>query len=180
MEKKLNYSKIPREEFLSLNLKELKATSPNSLNTKLILSKGENETTPMTQRIIKPWLVSLSKQIFVSRNKIGESLLQNCRHGFLLDDPNIIKSRFYVDYHRLHDPALKRYYNSVPVRNRLKKLGLVNSEDDAECTPKELVEYLEYLDRNLTVLKAHTALKEVNALEMLRRKFACFLFEMSF
>lgn len=165
MDKKLEFSKIPREEFLSLNLKELRTSSPHSLNTKLILSKGENETVPMTQRIIKPWLVSLSKQIFISRSKIGHSLLQNCRHGFHLDDPNMIKSRFYVDYHRLHDPALKRYYNSVPVRNRLKKLGLVNSQDDAECTPKELVEYLEYLDRNLSVLKAHTAAKKVIAYE---------------
>lgn len=159
--KKFNYSRIPREEFLALNMKELKQSSPSSLQTKLVLSKNEKDTLPMTQRIIKPWIASLSNQIFVSRNKIGHGLLQRCRHGFQLDDPHIRESRFFVEYHRLHDPALKHYYKSIPIRNRLRKLNAINSENDAECTPREFVEYLNYLDRNLSVLKAHSAELEV-------------------
>lgn len=159
--KNLKYSQVPREEFLALNMKDLKQSSPSSLQTKLVLSKGPRNTLPMTQRIIKPWIASLSDQIFVSRNKVGRGLLQHCRHGFQLDDPHIRQTRFFVDYHRLHDPALKRYYKSVPVRNRLKKLNAMNAENDAECTPTEFVEYLNYLDRNLSVVKAHSAEMEV-------------------
>lgn len=142
-------SHIQRRDILALNLKELKRALPNVSQTKLVVLEEDSRSQPLPQHIVKPWVISLSDQVFVSRNKICHGLLQHCRHGFILDDPYIRESRFFVDYHRLHDPGLKRYYNSIPVRNRLEELNLVTSENDAECTPKEFAEYLKYLERNL-------------------------------
>lgn len=138
-----------RVDFLSLNLKEIKRTHPSKTQTKLIVSNERKNSQPLSQSIIKPWMISLSNQVIVSRNKIGEELLQHCQNGFVLSDPFIRDTRFYVDYHRFHDPALKSYYNRIPVRNRLKKLELVTNDNDAICTQKEFVDYLRYLDSNL-------------------------------
>lgn len=139
-------SRIRRLDILSLNSKEIKQLAPQ---TKLILSKTKKGTQPLIQTLTKPWMLSLSNQIFISRNKIGSKLLRNFKNEFLLDDPYILKSRFFVDYHRMHDPALRRYYNSVPVKNRLKKLKLISTENDAICTYREFVEYLQYLNSKL-------------------------------
>lgn len=139
-------SKIRRLDILSLNLKELKQLS---LQTKSILSKTTKGTQLSNQTLIEPWMLSLSNQVFISRNKIGSKLLGNFKTKFSLDDPYILNTRFFVDYHRMHDPALRRYYNSIPVKNRLKKLKLISTENDAICTHKEFVEYQQYLKNKL-------------------------------
>lgn len=91
-------------------------------------------------------MLSLSNQVALSRHKVGEEILHHCRNGFVLDDPYIRSTRFFVDYHRMHDPGLKRYYSSIPVKNRLRKLRLLTNENDAICTQREFVDYLRYLD----------------------------------
>lgn len=113
------------------------------------MSEENEDNKPLPQNIIKPWMLSLSNQTFASRNKVGEELLHHCRNGFVLDDPYIRKTRFYVDYHRMHDPGLKQYYTSIPVRNRVKKLGYLTEGNDAICSSKEFVDYLRYLDTNI-------------------------------
>lgn len=137
-----------RFDILSLNLKEIKRRLTSALHTKLIVSKELGDTIPLTQNVPKPWMLSLSEQIVVSREKVGKELLQHCRNGFILDDPYIRRTRFFVDYHRMHDEGLKRYYDSVPVRSRVKKLKLVSEENDAICTYKEFADYIRYLDSN--------------------------------
>lgn len=154
-------SRYSRTDLLALNLKGLRRALPTVSQTKLVVLNKDNKTQPLPSHIVKPWIISLSDQVFVSRNKIARSLLQRCRHGFRLDDPNIRDSRFFVDYHRLHDPALKRYYSSIPVRNRLRQLNLITSENDAECTPKEFAQYLKYLERNLDYRLSQCAELEV-------------------
>lgn len=161
-----------RTEILSMNLREMKKTLPSALQTKLIVSKGNQDHEPLPQNVIKPWVLSLSNQTYVSRNKVGHELLHHCRHGFVLDDPYIRKTRFYVDYHRLHDPGLKNYYNRVLVRNRLKKLDLVTTDDDAICTSEEFMDYIRYLDSNIN----HN-LTEVTKLNVTIINFTSSLFE---
>ena len=139
-----------RIEILSLNLKDVKKSLRSAWQTKFIVSKNNQDNEPLPQNVIKPWMLSLSNQIFVSRNKVGHELLHHCRHGFVLDDPYIRKTRFYVDYHRMHDPGLKNYYSRVPVRNRLKRLDLVSEDDDAICTSKEFMDYIRYLNTNIS------------------------------
>lgn len=141
-------SSVPRLDILSLNLKDIKRSLPSAPQTKLVVSNDDKDATPLNQSVIKPWMLSVSNQVLVSRNKIGNTLLQRRKSAFILDDPNIRRTRFFVDYHRLHDPALRRYYHSTPVRNRLKKLKLISTQNDAICTHREFVEYLRYLDRN--------------------------------
>lgn len=142
-------NKNHRTEILSLNLRDIKKSLPSATQTKLIVTKENTENEPLPQTIIKPWMLTLCKQILVSRNKVGKELLHHCRHGFVLDDPYIRETRFFVEYHRMHDPGLKSYYDSIPVRNRVKKLELVTKDNDAICTNKEFVDYLRYLDTNI-------------------------------
>lgn len=58
-----------------------------------------------------------------------------------------------MEYHRIKDPALKRYYKSVPVRKRLETLGLITEEDKNLCSAQEFAtlastqRYLENIDR---------------------------------
>lgn len=137
-------------EILSLNLREIKKSLPSAWQTKLIVSKENQDHEALPQNVIKPWMLSLSNQTHVSRNKVGHDLLHHCRHGFILDDPFMRKTRFYVDYHRLHDPGLKSYYARVPVRNRLKRLDLISEDDDAICTNREFMDYIRYLDTNIS------------------------------
>lgn len=137
---------ISRIDILSLDIKSIKNSLNSKSNTRLSVSSKKADSPPFDHNTIKPWIARSSPQFLVSRNKIGEELLKHCRTGFLLDDPNLYRTRFFVDYHRLHDPALIRYYNSVPVKNRLRKLNLLNESDDAICTNQEFVEYLRYLD----------------------------------
>lgn len=142
-------NKNHRADILSLNFKDIQKSLPSALQTKLIVSKENQDNEPLHQNIIKPWMLTLSNQTFVSRNKVGHELLHHCRNGFVLDDPYIRNTRFYVDYHRMHDPGLKNYYSSPLVRNRVRKLNLLSKDDDAICTNKEFVDYLRYLDANV-------------------------------
>lgn len=158
---------VSRFDILSLNTKEIKRSLPSVPQTKLVVSKNNKDSPPLAQAIIKPWMLSLSNQVFVSRNKIGRELLQHCKNGFLLNDPYIRSTRFFVDYHRMHDPALRRYYSTIPVRNRLKKLKLISTEDDAICTHKEFVDYLRYLDSNLNINLTELDKNEVRIIHLL-------------
>lgn len=137
-----NAVNFPRWHYLSLNIKDLKKVTPE---TKLQVSKN-NKSTPATDHsAVIPWITVL-KPFQMARNKIGVDLLKRRRNGFHLDDPYMNQSRFFTEYHRLHDPGLKSYYSRIPVRNRLKKLEMINNENDAICTNKEMIEYLRYLD----------------------------------
>lgn len=153
MNKNLNCS---RRDILALNFKDLKNVLTAQQNAKLQVSKDAEHSSPLHQQIIVPWICTSSNHFELSRHKIANKLLKDCRNGFELDDPNMYKTRFFVDYHRLHDPALKRYYKSVPVKNRLKKLHLINSSNDAICSNKDFIEYLRYLDGIRTKKLANT------------------------
>lgn len=143
---------VPRWKYLSLNFKDIKKFNSG---TKLKVFKNNESTAAIDQSEIMPWITTF-KQFQLTRHELGTKLLKQCRNGFLLDDPYMNRSRFCIEYHRLHDPGLKRYYNSIPVKNRLKKLRLVNEGNDAMCTKKEMIEYLRYLDgiRSQNIAKA--------------------------
>lgn len=140
-------ARISRFDVLSLNVKAIKSSLNTASFTKLnVVKEKQPDSKSYDLNSILPWVSSSSSQFAVSRNKISNELLKHCPNGFRLDDPNMNKSRFFVDYHRLHDPALKRYYSSAPIKNRLKKLEMINERNDAICTNKEFVEYIRYLD----------------------------------
>lgn len=138
-------SSVPRWDILSLNFRDLKSLTSKK-NSKLQVSKENLQSQPINQNLIRPWMISPSNQFLLSRHKVGNELLKHCRNGFHLDDPHMYKSRFCVNYYRLHDPALKRYYKKASVKSRLKKLNLINEKSDAICSNKDFVEYLRYLD----------------------------------
>lgn len=135
--------KFSRLDYLSLNLKEIKDHLRPEERTQFAVS--EDDVVEHLEHT--SWLLSTSNQIAVSRNKIGIPLLKPQRHDFLLDDPQMHRSRFFVEYHRLQDPGLRRYFNSTPVRSRLEELSMVTKENDAICSTKELADYLRYLDQ---------------------------------
>lgn len=135
-------TRIPRCNYLPLNFRDIRKSTSG---TKLQVTK-KNELAPsISQNLVMPWITSF-EQFQMTRDKIGMELLKRCPNDFYLDDPYMYQSRFCIEYHRLHDPGLKRYYNSIPVKNRMKKLQLINDEDDAMCTGKEMIEYLRYLE----------------------------------
>lgn len=140
MVKNRGFSRI---DYLSLNLKDIKNQLEPGQRTQFAVAEDDVE------RYVEhtSWVLSTSNQVAVSRNKIGRSLLKLQRHEFLLDDPYMNCSRFFVDYHRLQDPGLRRYFKSKPVRKRLEELCMVSKENDAICSTRELAEYLRYLDR---------------------------------
>lgn len=135
-----------RTDILSLNLKSIKDVMRIGKHIELSASENGVEISNFDHSI-KLWVASNSNQISLSRNKIGKSLFKQHRNDFLLSDPNMFQSRFYVEYHRLHDPGLKKYYESSSMRNHLMQLNLVTEESDAICSRKEFVEYLRYLER---------------------------------
>lgn len=138
MNKNPGFSRI---DYLSLNLKEIKKQPANRIH--LAVSEDDVE-----QRLEQSaWVLSNSSQIAVSRNKIAKPLLKQQRYDFLLDDPAMQQSRFCVEYHRLQDPGLKNYFNSLSVRKRLGQLSMLSEENDAICSIKDFAEYLRYLDR---------------------------------
>lgn len=137
---------ISRIDILTLDLKTIKAAISPGKHIELAVSENGVNISDL-DRSLKSWVLSTPHQISFSRNKIGKPLLKQHRNGFILDDPYMFHSRFFVEYHRLQDPALKRYFDSSSVRNRLKELNLVNEEDDVICTKKEFAEYLRYLER---------------------------------
>lgn len=131
-----------RCDILSLDPKELRSKT----STKLQVSQDDMASVSVDQNLVRPWMISPSNLFLLSRQKIGTQLLEHCRNGFQLDDPYMHQTRFFVDYQRLHDPALKEYYNTVPVRNRLKRLDIISEKCDVICSNKDFVEYLRYLD----------------------------------
>lgn len=133
---------ISSSDILSLNFKDLRSVT----SKKLQVSNEDIGSGSMVQNSIRPWTISPSNQFLLSRNKIGNELLKHCKNGFHLDDPHMYQTRFYVDYHRLHDPALNRYYKTSTVKSQLKKLKLTNENSDAICSNKDFFEYLRYLD----------------------------------
>lgn len=135
--------KISRTDYLSLNLKDIKNRIQSTKRTEFAVTEDGVDKMNLEH---SSWVLSSSDQLAVSRNKIGKPLLKDQHYDFLLDDPLMNKSRFFVEYHRLHDPALERYYNSLPIRNRLKNQCLVTKENDAVCSTKEFAEYLRYLE----------------------------------
>lgn len=139
MQKKSNFSRI---DYLSLNMNDVRKHLANSVHFEL---SGDNVDKRLEQT---SWvLATQSKQIAVSRHKIGKSLLKHQRNEFLLDDPAMNQTRFFVEYHRLQDPGLKNYFKSVPVRNRLRQLNMITDANDAVCSNRELADYLRYIDR---------------------------------
>lgn len=135
-----------RLDILSLNLGAIREIVRSGQHFQLALSENGVEL-PKLDRSLKSWAHSTPYDISFSRNKIGTPLIKPHRNGFLLHDPHMFQSRFFVDYHRLQDPGLKKYLNSPTVRNRLKELNLMTEDDDVICTKKEFAEYLRYLEQ---------------------------------
>lgn len=131
-----------RYEALCLNTKTLRASK------RLEVAVSEDGIDISKQdRSISTWILSAANNVSVSYNKLGKSPLKKHHGGFILDDPQMNESRFFVEYHRLQNPALRRYFNSIPVRQRLRKLGIVTEENNVISSTKEFAEYLRYLDR---------------------------------
>lgn len=135
-----------RLDILSLNLGAIKEIVRSGRHFQLALSENGVEL-PKLDRSLKSWAHSTPYDISFSRNKIGTPLIKPHRNGFLLHDPHMFQSRFFVDYHRLQDPGLKKYLKSPTVRNRLRELNLMSDDDDVICTKKEFAEYLRYLEQ---------------------------------
>lgn len=144
-----------RHDALSLNPKWFKdSLAPQK---ELELSVVENGIDISKQnRSISAWMLSAANNVSLSCNKLGKPLLKKRGGGFILDDPHMHQSRFFVEYHRLQDPALRRYLNSVPIRKRLRELGFVTKENHVISTTKEFAEYMRYLDRIKAIEKAET------------------------
>lgn len=140
MNKNLGFS---RSDYLSLNTKDIKNHLRPTNRTKFAVTEDGVDKANLER---SSWVLSSSNQFAVSRNKIGKTLLKDQHYDFLLDDPLMNKTRFFVEYNRLHDPSLEVYYNSRPVRNRLEQQCLITKENDAVCSTKEFAEYLRYLD----------------------------------
>lgn len=134
-----------RLNILSLDMKRIKSFIHSCNTIELAVSEDGVDIENFDPSVIS-WVHAVSNNIHLSRNKIGKSLLKSQRYGFLLNDPHMYQSRFCVEYHRMHDPALKRYFNSVPVRKRLESLGVVTKQDNVLCSKKEFAEYLRYLE----------------------------------
>ncbi|XP_031623056.1 fibrous sheath-interacting protein 2 [Contarinia nasturtii] len=145
MSKNESYSRF---DILSLNFNAVKNYLRFENRTNLVVTI-DGVDIPTCDPSILPWCMIFSSPYKppLLPNKIGKSLFKQHRNGFHLNDPHMKQTRFFVDYHRLHDPALERYFNSAPVRKRLEKLGLVTQENDALCSTKEFVEYIHYLER---------------------------------
>lgn len=152
MRQKKGFSRL---DILSLDVKTLRDTIHPGKHVELAISENGVDD-PQLDRSLKSWILSTPYQISFSRNKIGKPLLKPHRNGFLLDDPNMRQTRFFVEYHRLQDPSLKKYFSRSSIRNRLKELNMITEDDDAVCTKKEFAEYLRYLQivRSLSVTDA--------------------------
>lgn len=137
-----------RVDVLSLDFKTIKNYIHSEHRTEFIITVDGIDI-PRCDLSIIPWLMifSLPYKIPLIANKIGKSIFKQNRKEFQLNDPHIKHSRFHVDYHRLHDPALKQYFNSPPVRKRLEKLGLVTQDNYALSSMREFTEYIRYLER---------------------------------
>lgn len=138
-----NFSRI---DLLAIDVKTVKDFIRPGKRTELAVSQNGVDI-PSFDPSVKSWVLSVPINISITRNKIGKSLLQHHQNGFVLDDPHMYQSRFCVEYHRLQDPALKRYYKSVPVRKRLEHLGLITKQNNVLCSTKEFADYLRYLER---------------------------------
>lgn len=141
-----NNRDVSRLNYLSLNLKTIKSLENSVPHIKLTVSNGNIDSPLIDPSTFNPSIFSRTRHFLLSRNKVGNELIKRCRNGFQLDDPYMKKSRFFVDYHRMHDPALKHYFHSIPVRDRLKRLELINQQNDAMCSTREFTEYIRYLE----------------------------------
>lgn len=155
-----------RIDYLSLNTKDIKNHIRSKSRTELAATDNYVNA-PQLERIT--WLPSTSNQLAVSRNKIGKSLLKNQRNDFLLDDPLMHRTRFFVEYHRLHDPGLKRYFESPPIRNRMRKQCFVSVGNDAVCSTREFIDYIRYLER-LRSMNHLDSLKHLQKLKIDKQK----------
>lgn len=140
---------------LPLNVKSYRKPVQNGDHTELAILENGVEV-PSAANSLKSWILSTPHRICVSRNKLGKSLLKCHRNGFQLDDPHLYQTRFYVEYHRLQDPGLKRYFNTEVVRKRLAQLNMVTEQNDVICTRKEFADYLRYLERLESLQLANT------------------------
>lgn len=134
-----------RFNILSLDVKRIKDFIHSGNKIELAVSEDGVDIRKFDPSVIS-WVHAVPNNIHLSRNKLGKSLLKPHRNGFLLNDPHMYQSRFCVEYHRMQDPALKRFFNSVPVRKRLESLGVVTKQDNVLCSKKEFAEYLRYLE----------------------------------
>lgn len=134
-----------RFDFLSLDTKTIKEFIRPGKHTELAASENGVDI-PSFDPSVRSWVLSIPNNISITRNKIGKTLLKRHQNGFILHDPHMHESRFCVDYHRLQDPALRRYFKSGPVRERLESLGLVTKQNNVLCSTKEFAEYLRYLE----------------------------------
>lgn len=134
-----------RYDILSLDVKTVRNFIRTEKQTKLALSE-DGVDFPGFDPSVRSWVLSIPNNISVTRQKIGKSLLKQHQNGFQLNDPHMYQSRFCVEYHRMQDPALKQYFKSAPVRQRLECLGVITKQDNVLCSTKEFAEYLRYLE----------------------------------
>lgn len=101
---------------------------------------------PLDQRT--PIVISLPKQAEFSRNKLGADLLRKneCEQDFNLRDPYMYQNRCTIQYHPLHDPALKSFLNRTSIKNKIRAIHMITKNDDAICSRKDFYEYVRYLD----------------------------------
>lgn len=122
-----------------------------------MLKSGGMNSMPISQTF--PLMISSDNQILKTRNKLGQQLYKSHHNDFDLDDPYMHESRFHVEYHRLHDPALKSYFELPLVKENLIKSGMLTNDDDVICSVEEFNDYMRYLNslqgkENAAALKA--------------------------
>lgn len=118
-------SHFTRTEFLSLNTRELKKTIHDASDKNTLLNPNQSS---------------------VGQLKIGKSPLKLTSWDFCLDDPDMHRSRYCVEYHRLQDPFLRRFLKSTSIRKRLQDLKMVSKNNEIICSAKELAEYLRFVN----------------------------------
>lgn len=164
--------KIPRYEILSQNVKKIKdIIRAGKLGASELGASKDGVDFANLDPSFTPWVPPIPNHISLIRSKIGKSLLKPHRNGFLLNDPHMHESRFCVEYHRMQDPALKRYFSSTPVKKRLQSLGVVTKQNNVLCSAKDLAEYLRYLE-SLRALETSVEVK--NMVRILLKLFILF------
>lgn len=136
---------LSRFDFLSLDAKVIKEIIHPGKHTELAASENGVDI-PSFDPSVRSWVLSVPNNIPITRNKLGKTLLKQHQNGFILHDPHMYQSRFCVEYHRMQDPALRRYFKSAPVRQRLESLGVITKQNNVLCSTREFAEYLRYLE----------------------------------
>lgn len=157
-----------RINYLALDNSLVKTQRDCIPRTKFSLSKnGAWEIVPLDQTF--PNALSASMQVVYSCSKIGTRLLNTDNTDFNLRDPFLHQSRFTVEYNPLHDPGLKTYLQSRPVRKTLLKKKIINSSGDVICTARDFFQYARYLEQRRT----EKVMKELT--ERVRNIFVLFI-----